>query len=76
MLNERENISVLENDKKRVNFNLQKNKIQFMHVWAFAYREARKSEWVRIAADRFRFQLRIKKFGDMLNEIEFFSPRE
>lgn len=48
-------------------------KILNMHVWTFAYHEARKGDWMRIAADRYRFELRKQKFEAMLAEIGFFS---
>lgn len=44
-----------------------------MHVWSFAYHAARKSDWMRIAADRHRFDLRKQKFEAMLVKIGFFS---
>lgn len=44
-----------------------------MCVWTFAYREARKSEWMRIAADRYRFELRKQRIEAMLCKIGFFS---
>lgn len=44
-----------------------------MHVWTFSYREARKScDWARIAADRYRFEIRKEKTEAMLTEIGFF----
>lgn len=46
-------------------------KVQNMHVWSFAYHEARKSEWMKNAADRYRFDLRKQNFGKMLTK--FFS---
>lgn len=49
-------------------------KIMHMHVWTFAYHEARKScDWARIAADRYRFELRKEKMDAMLSKIRFFS---
>lgn len=56
--------------KVRFDSNVQ---IQNMHVWTFAYREARKSDWIRIAADRYRFELRIRKLEQLLTKIGFFS---
>lgn len=47
-------------------------KIRHMHVWTFAYREARKSDWSRIAADRYRFELRKEKLEAVLTKIDFF----
>lgn len=57
--------------KKRVSFD-PKVKILHMHVWTFAYREARKSDCIRNAADRFRFNLRREKLEAMLKRIGFF----
>lgn len=48
-------------------------KIQHMHVWVFAYREARKNDLAKLAADKFRFDLRKQKFEAMLDKIGFFS---
>ena len=49
--------------------------IQYMHVWTFAYHEARKSDWTKFAADRYRFELRKEKMEKMLINIGFFYPR-
>lgn len=59
---------------KRVSFD-SNVKILNMHVWLFAYREARKSEWARFAADRYRFDLRKQQLESMLTEIDFFSRK-
>lgn len=48
-------------------------KILHMHKWTFAYQEARKSDWMRFAADRYRFDLRKKEMETMLAKIKFFS---
>lgn len=56
-------------DKKKVSFD-PIVKIQNMHQWTFAYREARKGYWMSVA-DRYRFQLRIKKMEDMLMKVGF-----
>lgn len=47
-------------------------KIFNMHVWSFAYNEARKSDWMTIAADRYRFELRKQRLEAMLATIGFF----
>lgn len=47
--------------------------IHYMHVWSFAYRSARKGEWMRNAADKFRFELRKQKLEASLTKIGFFS---
>lgn len=62
----------MKKKKKRVSFD---SKIQIlnMHVWTFAYHEARKSNWMKFAADRYRFELRKQKIEVMLNKIGFFS---
>lgn len=44
-----------------------------MYVWTFAYHKARKNDLARIAADRFRFNLRKLKLEAMLAKIGFFS---
>lgn len=51
-------------------------KIQYMHAWAFAYREARKGDCERIAADRFRFELRKQRLQVQLAEIGFFPDNK
>lgn len=56
---------------KRVSFNPNVH-IQNMHVWTFAYREARKNDWQSIAADRYRFNLRKQRMETLLSEIGFF----
>lgn len=48
-------------------------KILNMYVWTFAYHEARKSDWMRFAADRYRFELRKQRLEAMLAEAGFFS---
>lgn len=48
-------------------------KILHLHVWAFAYQEARKGDWMRFAADRYRFELRKNQMESMLTKINFFS---
>lgn len=60
------------NKMKRVNFD-SNVKILHMHVWTFAYNDARKSEWMRIRADRYRFDLRKQRMEEMLTKIGFFS---
>lgn len=57
---------------KRVSFN-PNVKILHMHVWMLAYRESRKSDWMKFAADRYRFELRKKQMESMLAKINFFS---
>lgn len=48
-------------------------KILNMRVWSFAYREARKSNWLQFAADRYRFDLRKQRLEAELAKIGFFS---
>lgn len=60
---------------KIVHFNLSKNETLHMRVWAFAYQEARKSEWQAIIADRYRFELRKEQLSLMLAKINFFSRK-
>lgn len=49
-------------------------KIQHMHVWSFAYHEARKNNinWISNILDRERFKLRKQILEEMLTEIGFF----
>lgn len=78
MMNEKDStILVLKNNNdklKRVSFD-SNIKILNMHVWSFAYHEARKNDWKRIAADRYRFDLRRQRFEAMLARIGFFSKK-
>lgn len=48
-------------------------KIHNMHVWTFAYHEARKSNWISSVLDRQRFELRKQILEKLLTEIGFFS---
>lgn len=43
---------------KRVSFNTEKNTTHFMITWSFAYKNARKSNWLQIRADNDRFKRR------------------
>lgn len=45
----------------KVSFNL-KPKIHYLYAWDFAYRQARKSNWMQLSADRERFKQKILKF--------------
>lgn len=65
------------NKKKNKSVEFDPNiKIFYMHVWKFAYREARKSNWMSVAADRYRFELRKVKMESMLTKINFFSNKK
>lgn len=69
-------LALEKNNKKMKRVSFDSNiKIQHMHVWAFAYQEARKSEWMRFAADRYRFELRKHIIEAMLTKIRFFSRK-
>lgn len=59
---------------KRVNFD-SKVRVQQMHVWSFAYREARKSNWISNFLDRHRFEIRKQLLEDELTRVEFFSRK-
>lgn len=59
---------------KRVHFD-DNIKCLNMCVWSYAYREARKNVWMHIVADRFRFELRIKRLEEQLNKIGFVTSR-
>lgn len=48
-------------------------KVHHMHVWAFAYRAARKSNCDSNILDKMRFDLRKKILEVLLTEIGFFS---
>lgn len=61
-------------EMKKVSFD-SNVKILNMHVWTFAYHEARKNDWKRIAADRYRFELRKQKIEAMLCKIGFFPSK-
>lgn len=54
--------------KKRVAFNL-KPTIHRMHVWQFAYTQARRDKWEQIARDHARFQGRINALSKMISKI-------
>ena len=45
----------------KVKFNLQPV-VHHMICWNYAYRQARKSNWMQLTADRERFKQRISKF--------------
>lgn len=49
--------------------------ILHIHVWSYAYHNARKSNWKSIAADRYRFELRKKRLQTLLDKINFFHLR-
>lgn len=62
-------------EMKRVRFD-PNDKILHMHVWSFAYHEARKGDWLRIAADNYRFELRKRQVEKILCKINFFLKNE
>lgn len=53
----------------RVGFDESKNVVHTMHVWLYAYKQARKGEWGQVARDRHRFKRRIQKIEDRLSHI-------
>lgn len=57
---------------KRVSFD-SNVKILHMRTWTFAFQQARKGEWARFAADRYRFELRKKHLESLLAKTKFFS---
>lgn len=73
MFEKRNQIAIM-NTKKKVRFNPDVQILK-MYVWSFAYHEARKNNWMQIAADRYRFELRVKRIEDMLAKIGFFSKK-
>lgn len=52
-----------------------KVKVRQMHAWSFAYREARKSNWISNVLDRHRFEIRKLLLEDDLTKVEFFSRK-
>lgn len=50
-------------------------KVHIMHVWAYAYQDARKSNWMKFAADRYRFDLRKQRLEAEFVKIKFFSKQ-
>lgn len=48
-------------------------KILHMHVWTFAYRDARKSNWRSLVLDRYRFEMRKQILEKLLTQCGFFS---
>lgn len=53
---------------KKVKFNLIPQ-LQIMHTWSFAYRIARKGDWIQKTIDRERFNRRIKNFEKEFEKI-------
>lgn len=53
---------------QKVTFNPDVN-VLTMYVWTFAYNEARKHNWLQIAADRERFLNRINSTSEILTPI-------
>lgn len=53
---------------KKVRFNNIHN-IQIMHVWQFAYAQARRDKWQEIARDRLRFHNKITEFDQIISPI-------
>lgn len=50
---------------KKVTFDTNE-KIYTLHVWTYAYKQARKSDWEQLTRDRARFERRIQKCGEIL----------
>ena len=55
--------------RKRVSFNPEPAKVYIMHVWDFASRSARRSEWEQVARDRMRFKARIEKLSSIIDIV-------
>lgn len=53
---------------RKVTFNPE-IKVLTMHVWSFAYAQARTHNWLQISADRCRFERRIKDTSEILTPI-------
>lgn len=65
----------MKKKKKSVSFD-SSVKIHHMYVWTFAYREARKIDWINAyeaEISKFRFALRQQEMEEILSEIGFFS---
>lgn len=60
--------NVPSQSKKSVKFN-PRTKIHVMHVWEFAYRQARKDIWQEKGRDRVRFAKKIRDIGEILTPI-------
>lgn len=54
--------------QKRVTFN-NKPSIQHMHVWKFAYEQARKGDWAKTYSDKVHFHSRIDKIDKIISPI-------
>lgn len=61
-------LPLLSQTKKTVKFNSQPE-IHVMHVWDFAYRQARKDIWQQNGRDRVRFEKRINDFSEIITPI-------
>ena len=60
-MNENESLSAKRFYGPKVKLNL-KPEIHHLFAWDFAYRQARKSNWMQLSVDRERFRQRINKF--------------
>ena len=58
----------MERNVKKVTFK-EDVQIYYMHVWKYAYREARKNYWLTFTTDRMRFKRRIEKLEDIMSPI-------
>jgi hypothetical protein len=56
-------------NKKNVSFDTKNHKVHKVIAWDFAYRQARKGYWEKVACDRFRFNMRIQNLAIILNPI-------
>lgn len=54
---------------KSVTFNESQNQLKVLHVWIFAHHQARIGKWEEAARDRCRFKERIRKVGEVINNI-------
>lgn len=54
--------------KKKVTFN-EEIKIRNMIVWNYAYKAARKADWMTIVNDRLRFKRRIQQMEEILKYV-------
>ena len=43
--------------------------VHVLHVWHYAYKEARRGPWEQIARDRLRFHRRIEKTAEVIEPI-------
>jgi hypothetical protein len=58
----------MHSSSKKVSFD-EKLQINILRTWDYAYRDARKSNWMQLGRDRARFQRRIHQCEEILSPI-------